>query len=388
MGAMEVFLIITAVIVIAVSFCIKEKSDKNEDEKKSGQDEVKAVTQEMIKEEIQNQLAMISDDMLENTEAKLDKIANQKIMAVGNYSEDVLKNIEENHNEVMFLYNMLNDKETTLKNTVRDIEAVKVSVRKMADNVENDVQAWENEIKLSPEEENVPAEDKEEQPSQEAVPEMEDAEEEDQRSNKEKILELYRQGKSNIEIAKHFLRGLGAGILLATIVLFAVYSYRYSDSKIIQRAKELGMVYDSKEQDADDEKPASAAVKETTTELETKESQAETTTEPETKEPSAETTTEPEITTQPETTTAQPATKATTAAVTGENTGDSIKVTIPSGTKATTLAQELENLKVVESAEDFKNFLIENNYTHRLLSGEFYLNAGMSYEEIISVIGY
>ena len=201
--------------------------------------------------------------------------------------------------------------------------------------------------------------------------------------------------------AKYFLRGLGAGILLATIVLFAVYSYRYSDSKIIQRAKELGMVYDSKEQGADDEKPASAAVKETTTELETKEPPAETTTEPETKEPSAETTTEsetkepsaetttePEITTQPETTTAQPATKATTAAVTGENTGDSIKVTIPSGTKATTLAQELENLKVVESAEDFKNFLIENNYTHRLLSGEFYLNAGMSYEEIISVIGY
>jgi len=175
--------------------------------------------------------------------------------------------------------------------------------------------------------------------------------------------------------AKYFLRGLGAGILLATIVLFAVYSYRYSDSKIIQRAKELGMVYDSKEQGADDEKPASAAVKETTTE-------------PETKEPPAETTTEPEITTQPETTTVQPATKATTAAVTGENTGDSIKVTIPSGTKATTLAQELENLKVVESAEDFKNFLIENNYTHRLLSGEFYLNAGMSYEEIISVIGY
>lgn len=175
--------------------------------------------------------------------------------------------------------------------------------------------------------------------------------------------------------AKYFLRGLGAGILLATIVLFAVYSYRYSDSKIIQRAKELGMVYDSKEQGADDEKPASAAVKETTTE-------------PETKEPPAETTTEPEIATQPETTTAQPATKATTAAVTGENTGDSIKVTIPSGTKATTLAQELENLKVVESAEDFKNFLIENNYTHRLLSGEFYLNAGMSYEEIISVIGY
>ena len=109
----------------------------------------------------------------------------------------------------MFLYDMLNDKETTLKNTVRDIEAVKVSVRKMADNVENDVQGWENEIKLSQEEETVPAEDKKEQPSQENVLEMEDAEEEDQRSNKEKILELYRQGKSNIEIAKRLNLGVG-----------------------------------------------------------------------------------------------------------------------------------------------------------------------------------
>ena len=48
-----------------------------------------------------------------------------------------------------------------------------------------------------------------ETPGQETAAEEEDAEEEDQRSNKEKILELYRQGKSNIEIAKRLNLGVG-----------------------------------------------------------------------------------------------------------------------------------------------------------------------------------
>ena len=129
MGPMEISLIIIGVVILVASFLIK---DRTEEEKLQSTQEVKNITQEMIKEEVQNQLAMLSDDVLEHAESKLEKLATQKIMDVGNYSEDVLKNIEDNHNEVMFLYNMLNDKETTLKNTVRDIEAVKRSVKKMA----------------------------------------------------------------------------------------------------------------------------------------------------------------------------------------------------------------------------------------------------------------
>ena len=42
---------------------------------------------------------------------------------------------------------------------------------------------------------------------------------------------------------KYFLRGLGTGMLSATILLFCVYSYKMSDSKIAEKARQLGMEY-------------------------------------------------------------------------------------------------------------------------------------------------
>ena len=38
---------------------------------------------------------------------------------------------------------------------------------------------------------------------------------------------------------KYYLRGLGTGILFATVVLFVAYAYRMSDKQIKERAKEL-----------------------------------------------------------------------------------------------------------------------------------------------------
>ena len=168
------------------------------------------MAQDIIKEEIQNRLDQISDDVLENTEAKLDKLANQKIMAVGNYSEDVLKNIENNHNEVMFLYNMLNDKEATLKNTVRDIEAVKVSVKKMSEETKTDKKpdVAEEKIKTVEKKENEPGVQKKPQirktrKSKSVIEPTNGAEKKDQ------ILQLYQQGKTNVEIAQTLNLGVG-----------------------------------------------------------------------------------------------------------------------------------------------------------------------------------
>ena len=44
---------------------------------------------------------------------------------------------------------------------------------------------------------------------------------------------------------KYYLRGLGTGIIFTTIVLMIIYSYRTTDSKTIERARELGMVMQS-----------------------------------------------------------------------------------------------------------------------------------------------
>ena len=44
-------------------------------------------------------------------------------MAVGEYAETVLEEINKNHQEVMFLYDMLKDKQTDLNNTIREADA-------------------------------------------------------------------------------------------------------------------------------------------------------------------------------------------------------------------------------------------------------------------------
>ena len=48
---------------------------------------------------------------------------------------------------------------------------------------------------------------------------------------------------------KYFLRGLGVGVILASAVMFGVYSYQMNDVNVVRRAKELGMVYQSSEKE-------------------------------------------------------------------------------------------------------------------------------------------
>ncbi len=46
---------------------------------------------------------------------------------------------------------------------------------------------------------------------------------------------------------KYYMRGLGVGILISTVVLFVAFRFQkveISDEEVIQRAKELGMVMD------------------------------------------------------------------------------------------------------------------------------------------------
>ena len=60
---------------------------------------------------------------MEKSERALEKITNDKIMAVSEYATTVMEEIDRNHKEVMFLYDMLADKQTDVKNTVRHAEA-------------------------------------------------------------------------------------------------------------------------------------------------------------------------------------------------------------------------------------------------------------------------
>lgn len=131
---MEIFLIIIGVTAIIGSFVFEKTLEKNDNtnENNSG------VTEAMLEEQVSKAVDHILDDRIEETEAKMDKLSNEKIMAVGDYSDNVLKEIDKNHDEVMFLYSMLNEKEKEVKNAVNDVENIKRSINVIADNEKAD----------------------------------------------------------------------------------------------------------------------------------------------------------------------------------------------------------------------------------------------------------
>ena len=138
MTGLDICLIIIGIICVVCSFLFSEHlmAQDLKDEIIDGVN-VSNVTEEIVKREVGAEVANIIDSKIEEMEVRIDKLTTEKIMAMGEYSNDIQEKISQNHDEVMFLYNMLNDKEEVLKNTIRDIEAVKASVKKMA--IVNDV---------------------------------------------------------------------------------------------------------------------------------------------------------------------------------------------------------------------------------------------------------
>ncbi|MCR5277876.1 MAG: hypothetical protein K6E19_00365 [Lachnospiraceae bacterium] len=121
MGLTEIILLVIGGLFFAISFFLPDGTKKEKTE--ISQDEIKA----LVDKEIQDAKSRIEDMVdetvnysIEKTERALEKLTNEKIMAVDEYSQTVLKKINDNHQEAVFLYDMLNDKDEKLKQAVAD----------------------------------------------------------------------------------------------------------------------------------------------------------------------------------------------------------------------------------------------------------------------------
>ena len=70
--------------------------------------------QELLQEEMKNVRSQVADAVdetvhysMEKTERGLERLTNEKMTAVSEYAQTVLEDIHKNHEEVMFLYDML-----------------------------------------------------------------------------------------------------------------------------------------------------------------------------------------------------------------------------------------------------------------------------------------
>ncbi len=130
MTAFEVVLLLCGTICVAVSFIMGDSKKKNTDDK-----DYDANLTEEQKEDIRRQVTdIIDEEMLnasEKTEVSLDKISNTKILEMNEYADNILGEINRNHNEAVFLYDMLNDKAKEVKSTVKDVNVTKKQVEKI-----------------------------------------------------------------------------------------------------------------------------------------------------------------------------------------------------------------------------------------------------------------
>lgn len=129
MAAVEIVLLVCGIVCIVASF-IFDFGDRVKDEEQL----TTTLTAEQ-KDKIKEQIIGLIDEELENlnekTEASLDKISNTKILELNEYAESILGQINRNHNETVFLYDMLNEKAKEVKNTVRDVNVAKQQIESM-----------------------------------------------------------------------------------------------------------------------------------------------------------------------------------------------------------------------------------------------------------------
>ena len=104
----EIVLIILGVAAFVASFFITEKLSAKDLEQITHMSEtdLKIIAEKQLKEiktQVENSVEEIIDESLEITKRGLEKETNKKIMAVSEYSDTVMEEINKTHNEIMFL---------------------------------------------------------------------------------------------------------------------------------------------------------------------------------------------------------------------------------------------------------------------------------------------
>lgn len=225
MDILEVILLIVGIVIFIGSFLLPAgRSDTGRIDTDAAKQEIHGLIEEEMKTvraQVQDKVEETSEDVVEKAERSLERLTNEKIMAVNEYSDTVLQEIHKNHEEAMFLYDMLNSKHANIKDTISKMDkAVKAVENKTAENKVAEDKTVTDKTAGMVEEKTADTPKTEPLIQPENSPEigfMGETVQEGQNNN-EKILEMHRQGKSTVAIAKEL--GLGVGEVKLVIDLY------------------------------------------------------------------------------------------------------------------------------------------------------------------------
>lgn len=127
MSATEIILIVIGVAIFLLGYLMPaRKKDIDEEVQLISEDEIRklvASETEHVKDRVEDIIDETVTYSIEKTERSMERVMNEKIMAINEYSDTVLEEINKNHKEVVFLYDMLNDKHDNLIATINEAAA-------------------------------------------------------------------------------------------------------------------------------------------------------------------------------------------------------------------------------------------------------------------------
>ena len=240
MTPIEIVLILMGIGILVASMFLVDKPKNTKEEFNNdgnGPSRLTQVDMEAIRKKVDLVLSDVTEEVLQSTDEKLSHLSNEKIIAVTDYSNQILEKINQNHEEVIFLYNMLTDKESELKDLIRQLQSIKKDLKETAYQIANETKVYTtgngekdttntnavNKNALdskfganSIETENF--RDRKTKKGKKQQLELNQVVEKNSENNNDKILELYKQGKSIVEISKSL--DLGQGEVKLVIDLF------------------------------------------------------------------------------------------------------------------------------------------------------------------------
>ncbi|MCR5654323.1 MAG: hypothetical protein K6G07_01605 [Lachnospiraceae bacterium] len=246
MTGLEIILLILGVVIFIASFIIPEQmgGDKDATDVSVSGEMIDAMIDEKMKDAKSTLKDTVDETVnyaVEKSERSLERLSNEKIAAVSEFSETVMSDIHQSHQEVLFLYDMLHDKQKNLHDTVIEADKAEAAVKEAQ--IELEYKAKESvkqeEAKPAPEPEPEPIKEPAQELAEqfqaiplsqyptaqegakviEPVPVVENIVSTGDNQNDE-ILRLHRAGRSNVAIAKQL--GLGVGEVKLVIDLFEV----------------------------------------------------------------------------------------------------------------------------------------------------------------------
>lgn len=243
----EIILLIAGAVVLLLGYVLPAaKEEKKTAAPQIDEEEIKKI----IENEVDHARGQIQDVVeetvtysMEKTERAMERLTNEKIMAVNEYSDTVLETINRNHKETVFLYDMLNDKHDDLvaaagkaAQTVNEIRQAAGLLEQPADGAGEELERQNSPAvqKKRKEEHREKKAGKATEPEEaefipisperviigkeKETPDVEISFADKEENNNEKILSLHKLGKSKTAIAREL--GLGVGEVKLVIDLF------------------------------------------------------------------------------------------------------------------------------------------------------------------------